>query len=146
MAKKKTEQKHAEQEAQLSEKIKESARQIWLAGLGAYNKAEEDTGKIFEKLVKEGEELESLTRGVVEKQFKAVEEQVEGVKGKVEGVKGRVENVKEKASDTFGKLENVFDQRVSAALVRLGIPTKKQIKDLEDRIAKLEKKLAAKTK
>ena len=51
-----------EQSAQLSEKIKESARQIWLAGLGAYTKAEEDTGKIFDKLVKEGEEIENLTR------------------------------------------------------------------------------------
>lgn len=144
MAKNKTTEKQTEQEAQLSEKIKESARQIWLAGLGAYNKAEEDTGKIFEKLVKEGEELESLTRGVVEKQFKAVEEQVEGVKGRVSDVKGRVEGVKEKASDTFGKLENVFDQRVSAALVRLGIPSNKQVKELEDRIATLEKKLKAK--
>ncbi|WP_197485794.1 phasin family protein, partial [Oleiphilus sp. HI0061] len=46
--------KDGDQSSQLSEKIKESARQIWLAGLGAYNKAEEDTGKIFDKLVKEG--------------------------------------------------------------------------------------------
>lgn len=139
---KKTEKKADKQEdtnviesrSQLSEKIKDSARQIWLAGLGAYTKAEEDTGKIFDKLVKEGEEIESLTRGVVEKQFKAVEDTVEGVKGKVEGVK-------EKATDTFGKLENVFDQRVSKTLIKLGIPTNARIKELEDRIAKLEAKL-----
>ena len=123
-----------ENNSQLSEKIKESARQIWLAGLGAYTKAEEDTGKIFDKLVKEGEEIESMTRGVVEKQFKAVEDTVEGVKDKVEGVK-------EKATGTFGKLENVFDQRVSKTLIKLGIPTNKRIKELEARIEKLEKKL-----
>lgn len=116
--------KENEQNSQLSEKIKESARQIWLAGLGAYNKAEEDTGKIFDKLVKEGEEIESKTRGVVEKQFKAVE--------------GRVEGVREKATGTFGKLESVFDQRVSAALERLGIPSQKQMQELESRIASLE--------
>ena len=132
--KKQEEQSLVESSSQLSEKIKESARQIWLAGLGAYTKAEEDTGKIFEKLVKEGEEIESMTRGVVEKQFKAVEDTVEGVKGKVEGVK-------EKATDTFGKLENVFDQRVSKALIKLGIPTNKRIKELEARIEKLEAKL-----
>ena len=131
---KKDEQSLAENSSQLSEKIKESARQIWLAGLGAYTKAEEDTGKIFEKLVKEGEEIESMTRGVVEKQFKAVEDTVEGVKDKVEGVK-------EKATDTFGKLENVFDQRVSKTLIKLGIPTSKRIKELEARIEKLEAKL-----
>jgi poly(hydroxyalkanoate) granule-associated protein len=128
----KNEEVGAEQDAentnQLSEKIKDSARQIWLAGLGAYNKAEEDTGKIFDKLVKEGEELESLTRGVVEKRFKAVEGRVEGVRGK--------------ASTTFGKLENVFDQRVSAALDRLGIPSHKTISDLEAQIYALEARIA----
>lgn len=119
-----------EQSAQLSEKIKESARQIWLAGLGAYTKAEEDTGKIFEKLVKEGEEIENLTRGVVEKQFKAVEDKVEGVR--------------EKASGTLNKLESVFDQRVSSALERLGIPSQSYVAELEKRISALEKKLAEK--
>jgi poly(hydroxyalkanoate) granule-associated protein len=120
----------SEQSAQLSEKIKESARQIWLAGLGAYTKAEEDTGKIFDKLVKEGEEIENLTRGVVEKKFKAVEDRVEGVR--------------EKASGTIGKLESVFDQRVSSALERLGIPSNAHIAELENRIEVLEAKLSAK--
>lgn len=122
--------KVSEQSAQLSEKIKESARQIWLAGLGAYNKAEEDTGKIFDKLVKEGEEIENLTRDVVEKQFKAVEDKVEGVR--------------EKASGTIGKLESVFDQRVSSALERLGIPSNSHVAELEKRIADLEAKLSKK--
>jgi poly(hydroxyalkanoate) granule-associated protein len=120
-------EKDIEQSSQLSEKIKESARQIWLAGLGAYNKAEEDTGKIFDRLVKEGEELENLTRGAVEKRFKVVEE--------------HVEDVREKATGTFGKLEGVFDQRVSAALSRLGIPTQKQVEVLTARIDKLEAQL-----
>lgn len=117
-----------EQANHLSEKIKESARQIWLAGLGAYNKAEEDTGKIFDKLVKEGEELESATRGAVEKRFKAVE--------------GRVEDVRGKASNTFGKLESVFDERVFGALERLGIPNKKTVETLTQRIEELEKEIA----
>lgn len=121
--------KDNEQHNQLSEKIKESARQIWLAGLGAYNKAEEDTGKIFERLVKEGEELEHMTRGAVEKRFKAVEE--------------HVGDVRDKASGTFGKLESVFDQRVSAALARLGIPTQRQMQELEQRVAELEAELKA---
>jgi len=117
---------------QLSNKIKDSARQIWLAGLGAYNKAEEDAGKIFEKLVKEGEEIENLTRGAVEKRIKVVEDTVEGVK--------------EKANGTIGKLESVFDQRVSKALKKMGIPTRAEIKQLEEQIAELKTQLEASKK
>ena len=39
---------------QLTSTIKESTQQIWLAGLGAYAKAQEEGGKIFEALVQEG--------------------------------------------------------------------------------------------
>ena len=34
--------------------IKDSAQQIWLAGLGAFSKAQEEGGKVFDTLVKEG--------------------------------------------------------------------------------------------
>ena len=119
-------------DGQLSNKIKDSARQIWLAGLGAYTKAEEDAGKIFEKLVKEGEEIENLTRGVVEKRIKVVEDTVEGVK--------------EKANGTIGKLESVFDQRVSKALKKMGMPTRAEIKELESQIAELKAQIENATK
>lgn len=113
----------------LSHKIRESARQIWLAGLGAYTKAGEDTEKLFERLVKEGEALEGLTRGVLEKQIKAVE--------------GTVEEVKKNANTTWDKLESVFDQRVSRALKRLGIPTREDVEALQARVETLESELKA---
>lgn len=116
-----------ENATQLSRKIKDSARQIWLAGLGAYTKAEEDAGRFFEKLVKEGEEIEMKTRDVVEKQIKAVEDTVVGVKSK--------------ASGTWDKLENVFDQRVSQALHRLNIPTKAEFDALSEKVEELTRAL-----
>ena len=36
-------------------------KQIWLAGLGAFSRAEEEGNKMFDSLVKVGEELESRT-------------------------------------------------------------------------------------
>ena len=36
---------------QMADRVKESANQIWLAGLGAYSKAEEEGGKLVEALV-----------------------------------------------------------------------------------------------
>ena len=117
-----------EQANHLSRKIKDSARQIWLAGLGAYTKAEEDAGRFFEKLVKEGEEIESKTRGAVEKQIRVVED--------------TVEEVKTKATGTWDKLENVFDQRVSQALHRLNIPTKAEFDALAEEVKQLRRELA----
>ncbi|EON92618.1 polyhydroxyalkanoate granule-associated protein GA1 [Marinobacter lipolyticus SM19] len=112
---------------QLAGKIKDSARQIWLAGLGAYTKAEEDAGRFFERLVQEGEQLEDKTRGVVEKQIKTVED--------------RVGDVRERATGTWDKLEHMFDQRVSGALRRLGIHRREEIDALEHRIEALEAEL-----
>ncbi len=119
--------KKPDHDVQLAGKIKDSARQIWLAGLGAYTKAEEDAGKFFERLVNEGEELENKTRGVVEKQLKSVET--------------RVEDVRDKATGTWDKLEHLFDQRVSGALRRLGIHRREEIEALEARIVALEAEL-----
>ncbi|QSP93812.1 phasin family protein [Marinobacter salinisoli] len=119
--------KKPENDPQLAAKVKESARQIWLAGLGAYNKAEEDTGRFFERLVQEGEQIENKTRGVVEKQIKSVET--------------RVDDVRQRATGTWDKLEHMFDERVSGALRRLGIHRREEIEALEQRIEALESEL-----
>lgn len=116
-----------ENDEQLAGKIKGSARQIWLAGLGAYTKAEEDAGKFFERLVQEGEQLESKTRGVVEKHVRSVED--------------RVGDVRDRATGTWDRLEHLFDERVSGALRRLGIHRREDIEALERRIQALEAEL-----
>ncbi|MGO3691952.1 phasin family protein [Marinobacter sp.] len=120
--------KNPENDPQLAGKIKDSARQIWLAGLGAYNKAEEDTGRFFDRLVQEGEQLENKTRGVVEKQIRSVEDRVEGVR--------------DRATGTWDRLEHLFDDRVSGALRRLGIPSREDVEALEGRIEALEAELS----
>lgn len=122
-------EKKPEDDPQLAAKIKGSARQIWLAGLGAFTKAEEDTGKFFERLVQEGEQLENKTRGAVEKQIRSVED--------------RVEEVRERATGTWDRLEHLFDERVSGALRRLGIHRREDIEGLERRIEALEAELSA---
>lgn len=119
--------KKPENDPQLAAKIKDSARQIWLAGLGAYTKAEEDTGRFFDRLVQEGEQLENKTRGAVEKQIKSVED--------------RVGDVRERATGTWDKLETMFDERVSGALRRLGIHRREEIEAMERRIQALESEL-----
>jgi polyhydroxyalkanoate synthesis regulator phasin len=53
---------------QLASMVRDSAQQIWLAGLGAFSKTQEERAKVFKALVKEGKGLESRTRKLAESQ------------------------------------------------------------------------------
>jgi poly(hydroxyalkanoate) granule-associated protein len=110
-------------EKQVMGSVVDSARQIWLAGLGAFSKAEEEGGKLFESLVKEGEEVEARTRKTAEE--------------KVEEVKGKMKEVKNKVSDTWDDLEQVFEDRVARVLNRLGVPTNDDVQELSKRVEEL---------
>ena len=55
--------------APLSDAVKESAQQIWLAGLGAFSKAQAEGGKVFEALVKEGVNMQRKTQTVAEEKI-----------------------------------------------------------------------------
>lgn len=122
MAKKSS--KHKKKQPQLANTVMFTARQIWLAGLGAFITAEEEGGKLFDALVKQGEEIESHTK-------KTAEHKVGAVKTKVED---RVEEVKDKATDTWEGLEQVFEDRVARVLSRLGIPTYEDVQELAKQV------------
>ncbi|HVL10638.1 MAG TPA: phasin family protein, partial [Burkholderiaceae bacterium] len=48
--------------AQFAESVRASAQQIWLAGLGAFAKAQAEGSKVFEGLVKEGADMQDKTQ------------------------------------------------------------------------------------
>lgn len=113
--------------------IMEQAEQIWLAGLGAFSKAQEQSGKLYETLVREGAVLEKATR-------KLTGSKVEEVRGMVENT---VTQVRERASDTWDRLEQVFENRVSKALGTLGIPGREELEQLAKRVDELSKAVRA---
>jgi poly(hydroxyalkanoate) granule-associated protein len=119
--------------SQLAAAIKESAQQIWLAGLGAFAKAQEEGTKVFETLVKEGGSIQMRTRAVAE-------EKLGEVTGKVTKVAGEVSK---QATQSWDKLEQVFEQRVERALNRLGVPTSKEIQALIARVEELNASVQA---
>ena len=102
----------------------DSAQQIWLAGLGAFAKAQAEGGKLFDSLVKEGTALDAKTR-------KFTQAKVDEARGNVESTLGQV---RERSQETWDKLEKVFEDRVSRSLKRLGIPTHADLKRVEARI------------
>ncbi len=111
----------------LGKSVIDSAQQIWLAGLGAFAKAQQEGSKLFEALVKEGTSLEAKTR-------KFTQSKVDEARGNVESTLGQV---RERSQETWDKLEKVFEDRVSRSLKRLGIPGQADIKRLEARIDEL---------
>ena len=113
-------------------KVKESASQIWLAGLGAYAVAEKEGSKLFETLVSDGKKLDQLTKNLTARNV---------VEQKVALYKERVEEVKDLASHSWDRIEKSFDERVSGALSRLNIPTKKDVELLQAQVAELSDKL-----
>lgn len=108
----------------LSGAIRESAQQIWLAGLGAFSKAQEEGGKVFETLVKEGLTIQRKTQSVAEDRINEATSRVTHM----------ANDISSKAAGHWDKLENLFEDRVAKALGKLGVPSARDIEALLDRI------------
>src|SRR5690606_38835643 len=65
------------QAEKLSKTLSESAQQIWLAGVGAFGRAQAEGTKLFEGLVKEGLNLEQTARRFADSRGNAVRDVVE---------------------------------------------------------------------
>ena len=125
-------------EGQLTQTVKESAQQIWLAGLGAFAKAQEEGGKVFDALVKEGEAIQKKTRKMADDKFSVVRKTADEKFADVRKVAdAKMAAVTGKAAGTWDRLEQVFEDRVARALSSLGVPTKKEIDKLSKRVAEL---------
>lgn len=99
-------------------------QQIWLAGLGAFSRAEEEGTKLFDSLVKVGEELESKTLGFADQTVTKV-----------------TDKARESVVETKDKVEKILDQGVNTSLNRLGLATSKDVQYLEQLILSLHTKV-----
>ncbi|MFG6416303.1 phasin family protein [Roseateles sp. DC23W] len=113
----------------MAQNIKDSAQQIWAAGLASFSKAQGEGGKVFEALVAEGVKLQKKTQSAAEEKLSAVASKVSDVAG----------DVGAKAGQHWDKLESIFEARVAKALQGLGVPTKGDIDALIERIDALAK-------
>lgn len=99
--------------------VAENAHQIWLAGLGAVAMAQEEGGKLFKSLVKKGEGFEQVG------------------KDRVDQAKGAVSGVKVVAESYWETFERTIDDKVTAVIHRIGVPTKDEIDTLTERVEHL---------
>jgi poly(hydroxyalkanoate) granule-associated protein len=118
----------AEGEARdMSQAVLDSSRQIWLAGLGAFSRAQAEGTKMFETLVQQGQTLEAKTR-------RAAADTAAAARG---AAKAKVKEVKQGVGGTWDKLEQVFEARVARALSKLGVHTHNDVERLTQRVDRL---------
>ncbi len=108
-------------ETGLVPQAKDSARNVWLAGVGALSMAEEEGGKMFETLVKKGAAYETKNR----KRLETMVTNVKDMRGDVSAV--------------FGKVVSPVNSAMEKAMHQLGVPTRKEIATLTKRVEELTK-------
>ena len=112
-----------------AKQVMDSAQQIWLAGLGAFSKAQNEGKKVFEALVAQGAKIEERTRHVAE--------------ATIETAKEQATKTIDMATGKFDKLEQVFENRVHSSLNRLGVLTAKDVEALSAQVGDLSEAVRA---
>jgi poly(hydroxyalkanoate) granule-associated protein len=108
----------------MAQNVKDSAQQIWAAGLASFSKAQGEGSKVFEALVSEGLKLQKKTQSAAEEKLSAAASKLSGVAG----------DVGAKAGQHWDKLESIFEQRVAKALKSLNVPSASDVDSLIKRI------------
>ncbi len=121
----------ASQAEQLTRSLSESAQQIWLAGMGAFNRAQAEGTRLFEGLVREGMGLEQNARRFADQQARTARRTVEST----------VETARDRALDGWDKLEKGLEDRVHRTLLRMGVPDRNDLAELSRRVDALTAEL-----
>lgn len=117
----------------IKDSVKDSAQQIWQAGLGAFTRAQAEGSKAFESLVKEGVAFQRKTQAAAEEKISEATHRMSHM----------ATDITSKATGGWDKLENIFEERVAKALNKLGVPSAKDVSVLIERIDALNKTVQA---
>ena len=117
----------------ISQSVLKSSHQIWLAGLGAFAKAQASGGKVFDALVEQGAALEAKTRQAAASTAEAARDAATSKAKEMQAIAG----------GTWDKLEQVFQERVARALAQLGVHTSSDVERLTERVNELSQAVNA---
>jgi poly(hydroxyalkanoate) granule-associated protein len=113
----------------LGQSVLDSAQKIWLAGLGAFSRARSEGDGVFNTLVEQGKGLRERARGAADEAMKTVRTQADATFNQAQG--------------QWDKLEQVFEERVSRSLNRLGVMTRQELDDLSRQVRELNANVEA---
>lgn len=109
--------------------LRDSAQQIWLAGLGAFAKAQEEGSRMFDALVREGTAIQRRTQTATEETLSEAAQRIAAMAG----------DISSHATGQWGRLETLFEDRVGRALEHLGVARAADIAQLARRLDALER-------
>ena len=116
-------------DTQLAQAVTQSAQKIWLAGLGAFARARTEGDKLFDLLVEQGKTIRTKSGKAADQALKSVRTQADATLSTAQG--------------KWDKLEQVFEDRVSRSLNRLGVLTSKDVDELARQVADLNDSVRA---
>ena len=122
------------EENQYTRNIQDFTRQIWLAGLGAFARAQNEGGKVFDTLVQQGQTINARTKKAVQEKTVPLQEGVEAAQENAAAIRGKV-------AGSWSKLEEVFQARTARALSQLGVPTQEDIQQLFQQVEQLNQNI-----
>ncbi len=123
--------KGSEQTRAFGRAMVDSAQQIWLAGLGAFAKAQKEGSRFFETLVEEGARTQEKTRAYTQAQFEEAQRKAGPW----------IETARQRTSEAFGKIEQAFDERIARAAQRMQMPTREDMQRLHERLDELAREV-----
>lgn len=111
--------------------LRDSTQEIWLAGLGALTKAQQEGSKVFDALVQEGLAMQRKAQSSAETRLAEASQKVSHL----------AQELSQRATGQWNQLEGLFEDRVARALERLGMPSARDVQALQNRVAELERQL-----
>jgi len=117
----------------LPDEVTGRAREIWLAGLGALSRLEQEGDKVFESLVERGKDYE-------DKRSQQFKEATENFRQQQESL---THDVSKRLDDATKSVEKAVSDTLSGTLGRIGVPTRDEVRGLSRRVGELSEKLDA---
>lgn len=121
---------------ELPKELSERGREVWLAGLGALSRAEEEGENLFNNLVKRGEAFENRGR-------KQLEASLDALKKQQQQASKRMSTATKTLSDAAQSVERAVTNTLTDTLGRVGMPTRNEVEELSKKVTKLSEKLDA---
>ncbi len=100
-----------------------SAHKLLLAGLGTAKTVGEESGEMFDRMVARGREVETQGKQELDSRKKEIEKLTHQIEARVDGLGGQL------------------DKQLTAALARLGVPSRTEIQTLTRRVEELTVKV-----